>query len=86
MIDLLGASQILLERFGSILEAPYVPGKTLFRSELCARAALSQGEAEEVCDSLERAGAIRFQRAQLSGESQDTWLLEPWRMPEGPGR
>lgn len=77
-IDLRRASELLIENIGVDLQAPYVPGKTILRDELCARAALSQAEAEALCDSLERAGAIRFERSEVDGGS---WLLSPWVEP-----
>jgi aryl-alcohol dehydrogenase-like predicted oxidoreductase len=37
-----------------------VPGKTRFRDVLCDRIDISQLEAEELVDDMERSGRIRF--------------------------
>ena len=50
----------LKERFGALVDADYLPGKTLFRDALLERFQLSELQAEELCDDLERAEWIRF--------------------------
>ena len=67
MIALETAAEELNRRFGRQIQAAYVPGKTAFRNSLCERLGLSAAEAEEVCDSLEQARLIRFERSALLG-------------------
>jgi hypothetical protein len=73
MIGLARAVEALHAHFGSTVAAPYVPGKTLFRDALCDEFELSQAEAEDLCDSLERARAITFARSQDAGP---VWTLD----------
>lgn len=54
------AARALRERFGPLLDDEYVPGKTRMRDALCERFDLSQLEAEELCDELERAKMIHY--------------------------
>lgn len=54
------AAGALRAAFGPVLDADYVPGKTELRDALCERFELSQLEAEELCDDLERARLVRF--------------------------
>lgn len=54
------AARCLHDRFGTVVEAEYVPGKTLFRDALSASLEISQLAAEDLCDELERAGGIVF--------------------------
>ena len=56
------AAQALYDRFGSAVDADYVPGKTELRDALSARFELSLLAAEELCDELERADRVRFVR------------------------
>src|SRR5690348_10998640 len=56
------AARVLLEVFGPLVDADYLPGKTELRDTLAARFELSQLLAEELCDELERAERIRFVR------------------------
>lgn len=56
------AVRCLHERFGSVLEAEYVPGKTELRDALVASLQISQLAAEELCDALEYARTIVFIR------------------------
>ncbi len=58
------ATASLLEMFGALVDADYIPGKTLFRDALCDRFGFSQLEAEELCDTLEQSGLIRFVRSE----------------------
>lgn len=54
------AARELRERLGPLVEAEYVPGKTLMRDMLCEAFGLSQLESEQMCDSLEAAEVLRF--------------------------
>ncbi len=54
------AGRALRERFGTFVGVEYLPGKTAMRDELCERFGVSLLEAEELCDSLEASGALRF--------------------------
>src|SRR5689334_10366979 len=56
------AVRCLHDRFGSVLEAEYVPGKTELRDTLSGSLRISLLEAEDLCDELERAGSIGFIR------------------------
>jgi hypothetical protein len=60
MIDMAHAAALLRAQFGEITGEAYVTGKTLFRDALCDSYALSQLDAEDLCDSLEKAGLILF--------------------------
>lgn len=71
IVGLARAADALREAFGPTPEAEYVPGKTLFRDELCDRFGLSQLEAEQLCDQLEQAGVIRF----VSDDRGVGWLI-----------
>ncbi|AKT43837.1 hypothetical protein [Chondromyces crocatus] len=65
------ASEVLLGALGPIVDADYVPGKTCFRDVLCDRFELSEIEAEELVDSLEVAGHVRF----ISSEEGFGWSI-----------
>jgi hypothetical protein len=67
------AAAYLHERFGTRSADEYVPGKTRFRDALYVRFGLSQLEAEELCDALERAGLIRF--VGPDGDEEPSWLV-----------
>jgi hypothetical protein len=54
------AGRALRERFGAFVGAEYLFGKTAMRDALCEQFGISQLEAEELCDALESAGALRF--------------------------
>lgn len=54
------AAEILAAALGSLIDADYVQGKTHFRDVLCDRIDISQLEAEELVDDMERSGRIRF--------------------------
>lgn len=54
------AATALLEGFGPLVDAEYLPGKTSFRDALCDRFGVSEAEAEEMVDALEASGQIRF--------------------------
>ncbi|UQA62440.1 hypothetical protein [Polyangium aurulentum] len=54
------AAEALYQEFGALVDADYMPGKTLLRDALCDRFGLSQLAAEELCDELEGAGLVRF--------------------------
>lgn len=73
-LDLSSATEALRSRFGTGVDLPYVPGKTAFRDVICEIQGLSQAEAEAVCDSLEQAGVIRFERSATLG---NRWTLDP---------
>lgn len=57
------AIHALSERFGALVDADYLQGKTAMRDTLCERLGVSQLEAEELCDSLEQQGVLRFVRS-----------------------
>ncbi len=75
-IDLREAAEELRRRFGKQVDAPYVPGKTLFRDTLCERFGISQAEGEVLCDSLEQCRSVRFERSGVLGNG---WTIEPER-------
>ncbi|WP_437777342.1 hypothetical protein [Sorangium sp. So ce1097] len=54
------AAEILAGALGPLIDADYVEGKTQFRDVLCGRIDISQLEAEELVDDMERSGRIRF--------------------------
>lgn len=54
------ATEILASTLGPLVDADYVQGKTQFRDVLCARIDISQLEAEELIDDLERSGRVQF--------------------------
>jgi hypothetical protein len=54
------AGETLLAEFGPLVSTDYLLGKTQFRDILCLRFGLSQLQAEELCDELERSTIIRF--------------------------
>jgi len=56
------ATRTLHEVFGPLLDADYVTGKTVLRDALAERFTLSQLEAEDLCDELERSARVRFVR------------------------
>lgn len=58
------ATEILVGMLGPLVDADYIEGKTRFRDALCDRIDISQLEAEELVDDLERSGRIRFIGAQ----------------------
>jgi hypothetical protein len=72
MESLAATARFLAERFGAQLNLDYVPGKTLFRDALCEELGISEAEAEALCDSLEKARLIRFDRSEELG---DVWTL-----------
>jgi hypothetical protein len=57
------AQSVLHARFGALVDADYLPGKTAMRDALCEELGVSQLEAEELCDSLEERGILRFVRS-----------------------
>jgi hypothetical protein len=63
----------LLRRFGPLVDAEYLAGKTAFRDELVTRFELSEVQAEDLCDELERAELIRF----LSTPEGIGWHVHP---------
>jgi hypothetical protein len=54
------AAEALYEQFGALIDADYLSGKTTLRDALCDRLGMSQLEAEDMCDSMEQAGLLRF--------------------------
>jgi hypothetical protein len=56
------AAHALHDMFGPLVDADYLPGKTLFRDALAERFEISQLVAEDLCDELEQARLIRFVR------------------------
>ncbi|APR74941.1 Hypothetical protein A7982_00287 [Minicystis rosea] len=56
------AGRLLAEEFGPLVDADYLPGKTLLCDTLAAHFGVSVLTAEELCDELERAERIRFVR------------------------
>jgi hypothetical protein len=68
----------LWERFGPVVEADYLPGKTELRDALVARFDVSELTAEELCDELERADLIRY----LSTDEGSGWHVHAEEKPE----
>ncbi len=64
VVTLERAARALAEMFGPLVDADYVPGKTLFCDALAGRFGISILTAEELCDELERAARIRFVRTE----------------------
>jgi hypothetical protein len=58
------AVEMLVGMLGPLVDEDYIPGKTQFRDALCSRIDISQLEAEELVDDLERSGRIRFVRSE----------------------
>jgi hypothetical protein len=54
------AVDALHDAFGSLVDADYLPGKTLFRDALCERLGVTALQAEELVDELEAMGRLRF--------------------------
>ncbi|MEO8801712.1 MAG: hypothetical protein ABI551_27735 [Polyangiaceae bacterium] len=73
-VDLATVAAELVRRFGARIEAAYVPGKTMFRDVVCETQDVSQLEAEEICDSMERRGLLKFSH---SAEAGNVWIVEP---------
>jgi len=71
-VDATALATLLAERFGAQLNLDYVPGKTLFRDALVEELGVSEAEAEALCDALEKAKVIRFDRSEELG---DVWTL-----------
>jgi hypothetical protein len=61
-----------VQAFGASVEAEYLPGKTRFRDALSEVFKLSQLDAEELCEALERSGRIRF----LGGAESAGWRIQ----------
>lgn len=78
------AAQLLLDTFGPQVEVEYLPGKTSFRDELYARWNLSLLEAEELCDSLERAGLISYREPHTEDEETSGWVITSGNNREAP--
>ena len=72
MADLAAHVRFLAGRFGAELNLDYVPGKTLFREALREELGISDAEAGALCDALEKARLIRFNRSEEVG---DLWTL-----------
>jgi hypothetical protein len=66
------AAEILASTLGPLVDADYVQGKTQFRDVLCARIDISQLEAEELIDDLERSGRVQF----IGAEEGRGWHVE----------
>jgi len=64
VIGVESASRYLHDTFGPLVDADYVPGKTLFCEAIAARFEISILTAEELCDELERGARIRFVRTE----------------------
>jgi hypothetical protein len=60
LITLERAAQALVEILGPLVYADFLVGKTEMRDALAARFQISQLEAEDLCDDLERADRVRF--------------------------
>ncbi len=71
------ATEILASTLGPLVDADYVQGKTQFRDVLCGRIDISQLEAEELVDDMERSGRIRFLGA--VAEDGRGWHVQPVR-------
>ncbi|KYF71807.1 hypothetical protein BE11_28830 [Sorangium cellulosum] len=67
------AAEILVATLGPLIDADYVQGKTQFRDVLCGRIDISQLEAEELVDDMERSGRIRF----VGAEEGRGWHVQP---------
>lgn len=72
MADLAATARFLAGRFGAELNLDYVPGKALFRDALAEELGVPEAEAEALCDALEKARLIRFNRSEELG---DVWTL-----------
>jgi hypothetical protein len=72
------AMEALRERFGPVVEADYLPGKTALRDALVARFDVSELTAEELCDELERTDLIRF----VSTDEGAGWHVHAEEKPE----
>ncbi|AUX46938.1 hypothetical protein SOCE26_084480 [Sorangium cellulosum] len=68
------AAETLAVVLGPLVDADYVQGKTQFRDVLCERFDLSQLEAEELVDGLERSGRISFLGADV--EERRGWHVQ----------
>jgi len=66
------AQSALLEGFGPLVDADYLPGKTRFRDALCDLFGISALESEELVDQLEGSGRIQF----ISSEEGLGWRIE----------
>lgn len=66
------AAEILASVLGPLIDADYMPGKTRFRDALCERIDISQLEAEELVDDLERSGRIQF----IGSEEARGWHIQ----------
>lgn len=73
MIDMAHAADLLRSHFGEVTGEAYVTGKTLFRDALCERYGISQLDAEDLCDSLEKAGLIRYTETEENGP---VWVID----------
>ena len=62
IVTLESAGHYLADAFGPLVDADYLPGKTLLCNALAAHFGVSVLTAEELCDELERAETIRFVR------------------------
>ncbi len=71
-IDLASVAAELIRRFGARIEAAYVPGKTMFRDVVCETQDVSQLDGEEICDSMERRGLLKFSH---SAEAGSVWIV-----------
>lgn len=67
------AAELLLDAFGSHVELDYFEGKTAFRDRLYSQMSLSLLEAEELCDSLEKAGLIAYREMRTDDEESAGW-------------
>jgi hypothetical protein len=68
------AARLLAAELGSVVAAPYVPGKTAFRDTLCKHFWISQLQAEALCDSLESSGLLCFH---ANGDTGPQWTIAP---------
>ncbi|WP_437673138.1 hypothetical protein [Sorangium sp. So ce131] len=72
------AAETLAAVLGPLVDADYVQGKTQFRDVLCDRFDLSQLEAEDLVDALERSGRIGF----LGADAEER---RGWHVQQGSG-
>lgn len=77
-VDLASITAELIRRFGARIEAAYVPGKTMFRDVVCETEKVSQLDAEEICDSMERRGLLKFRH---TAEAGSVWIIEASKEP-----
>ncbi|HEX8953743.1 MAG TPA: hypothetical protein VF997_19500 [Polyangia bacterium] len=79
-IDLLRLAGVLRRRYGRHLYASYLRGKTLLRDALVEELACSACEAEELVETLELMGYVRFPHF---GDDTHPLTRHSWVIAEG---